>query len=46
MLLFALLTSVAVTVQAAESPLIISDLVTGNATHVRITNSGSQPVTA
>jgi hypothetical protein len=46
MLLIALLTSVAVAVQAAESPLIISNLVTGNSSHVRITNSGSQPVTA
>jgi len=45
MLLFALLTSIAA-VQAAESPLIISDLVTGDASHVRITNSVSQPVTA
>jgi hypothetical protein len=46
MLLFALLMPVAVAVQAAESPLIVSDLVTGDASHVRITNSGSQPVTA
>src|SRR5580765_5784511 len=46
MFLFAVLTFLAVAVQAAESPLIVSDLVTGDASHVRITNSGSQPVTA
>ena len=46
MFLFALMTSIAGAVQAAESPLIISDLVTGDASHLRITNSGSQPVTA
>jgi hypothetical protein len=35
-----------VTVQAAESPLTVSDLVTGEASHVRITNTARQPVTA
>jgi hypothetical protein len=38
--------SAASTAQAAESPLIISDLVTGEGSHVRITNTGRQPVTA
>ena len=42
----ALLTVMASTAQAAESPVIISDLVTGEASHVRITNTGRQPVTA
>jgi len=42
----ALLTSVAAAAQAAESPLVVSDVVTGDASHVRLTNSGSQPVTA
>jgi hypothetical protein len=42
----AFLTTVAATAQGAESPLLIGDLVTGNASHVRLTNSGSQPVTA
>ena len=46
MFLFAVLTSLAVAAQAAESPLIVSDLVTGEASHVRITNTGRQPVTA
>jgi hypothetical protein len=46
MFLLALMTSIAGAVQAAESPLIVSHLVTGDASHVRITNSGSQPVTA
>jgi hypothetical protein len=32
--------------QAAQSPVIISDLVTGEASHVRITNTSRQPVTA
>jgi hypothetical protein len=32
--------------QAAGSPLIVSDLVTGEATHIRITNTSRQPVTA
>jgi len=40
------LTLMAASAQAAESPLIISDLVTGTASHVRLTNSGRQPVTA
>jgi hypothetical protein len=31
---------------AAEMPLTVSDLVTGAATHVRLTNTSSQPVTA
>lgn len=44
--LFALVTAIATTAQAAESPLIVSDLVTGEASHVRITNTSSQPVTA
>jgi hypothetical protein len=34
------------TVQAAESPLVINDVVTGDASRVRITNTGQQPVTA
>jgi hypothetical protein len=34
------------TAQAAESPLIISDVVTGEASHVRLTNTAHQPVTA
>ena len=42
----ALLVAVASTAQAAESPVIISDLVTGEASHVRITNTARQPVTA
>jgi hypothetical protein len=33
-------------VQASQMPLTISDLVTGAPTHVRITNTGNQPVTA
>ena len=44
--LSALLTAMASTAQAAESPVMISDLVTGEASHVRITNTGRQPVTA
>jgi hypothetical protein len=46
MFLFALLTTVAAVAQAAQSPLTVSDLVTGDGSHVRITNVGSQPVTA
>jgi hypothetical protein len=46
MFLFALLTTMASTAHAAESPLIVSDLVTGETSHVRITNTGQQPVTA
>jgi hypothetical protein len=42
----AVLATVAASAPAAESPLLVSDLVTGNASHVRLTNSGSQPVTA
>jgi hypothetical protein len=42
----ALLTTITVTAQAPDSPLKISDLVTGESSHVRITNTGSQPVTA
>jgi hypothetical protein len=42
----ALLALIASTAQAAESPLIISDIVTGEGSHVRITNTGRQPVTA
>jgi hypothetical protein len=45
-LLSALATVLASTAQAAESPLIVSDLVTGAASHVRITNTSRQPVTA
>jgi hypothetical protein len=43
-LLAALLT--ASTAQAAQSPLSINDVVTGEASHVRITNTARQPVTA
>lgn len=43
-LLAALLTTS--TVQAAESPLIVNEVVTGEASHVRITNTSQQPVTA
>jgi hypothetical protein len=43
-LLAALLSASAV--QAVESPLIINDLVTGQASHVRVTNSARQPITA
>lgn len=46
LLFVALLTSLASTAAAADSPLIISDLVTGDSSHVRITNTSSQPVTA
>jgi hypothetical protein len=42
----AVLASIALLAQAVESPLTISDVVTGNASHVRLTNSGRQPVTA
>jgi hypothetical protein len=45
-LVAALLTVAASTARAAESPLIVNDLVTGDSTHVRITNTGRQPVTA
>ncbi len=44
--LSALLVVMASAAQAAESPVIISDLVTGEASHVRITNTSRQPVTA
>ena len=37
---------VAIPALAAESPLIVSDLVTGEASHVRITNTAGQPITA
>jgi hypothetical protein len=46
MCLAALLTIMVSAAQAAESPLVVSDLVTGEASHVRITNTGGQPVTA
>jgi hypothetical protein len=46
MFLFALLTGFAATAHAADSPLIVSDLVTGDSSHVRLTNTGRQPVTA
>jgi hypothetical protein len=42
----ALLAAMVSAAQAAESPVIISDLVTGEASHVRITNTSRQPVTA
>ena len=44
--LSAILAVAASTAQAAQSPVIISDLVTGEASHVRITNTSRQPVTA
>ena len=44
--LSALLAAMVSTAQAAESPVIISDLVTGQSSHVRITNTSRQPVTA
>ena len=44
--LSALLMVMASAAQVAESPVIISDLVTGEASHVRITNTSRQPVTA
>jgi hypothetical protein len=46
MILPALVTVLCSAAQAAESPVIISDLVTGAASHVRITNTTRQPVTA
>ena len=46
MFVAAVLTMMASTAQAAESPLTVSDLVTGEASHVRITNTSAQPVTA
>lgn len=46
MFLPALVISLAATAQAADSPVIISDIVTGEASHVRITNTARQPVTA
>ena len=42
----ALLAAMVSAAQAAQSPLIISDVVTGEASHVRITNTSRQPVTA
>ena len=45
-LVAALLTVAASTAGAAESPLVVKDLVTGESTHVRITNTSRQPVTA
>jgi hypothetical protein len=42
----ALLAAMVSAAQAAESPVIVSDLVTGEASHVRITNTSRQPVTA
>jgi hypothetical protein len=44
--LSALLVAASSTVRATESPVIISDLVTGDASHVRVTNTSRQPVTA
>src|SRR5260370_42303430 len=41
-----LLATVAASAQAAESPLVISDIVTGESSHVKITNTGHQPGTA
>jgi hypothetical protein len=45
-LLSALVTLSISTAPAAESPLIISDVVTGAASHVKLTNTSRQPVTA
>ena len=45
-LVSALVTVLASAAHAADSPLIVSDLVTGEASHVRITNNSRQPVTA
>jgi len=42
----ALLTIVAPMAKAAESPLIVSDVATGESSHVRLTNTARQPVTA
>ena len=42
----ALLAAMASPVQAADSPLVVGDVVTGQSSHVRITNTGHQPVTA
>ncbi len=42
----ALLAAMVSAAQAAQSPVIVSDLVTGEASHVRITNTSRQPVTA
>jgi hypothetical protein len=44
--LSALLTVFTSTVPAAESPVVASDLVTGASSHVRLTNTSRQPVTA
>jgi hypothetical protein len=44
--LSAVLISTASIAHAAESPLVVSDVVTGASSHVRITNTGRQPVTA
>jgi hypothetical protein len=46
MFLPALLIVVASMAQAAESPLVVNDVVTGPSSHVRITNTSRQPVTA
>jgi hypothetical protein len=45
-LLPALVALLAWTPQADESPLIVSDVVTGAASHVKLTNTSRQPVTA
>ena len=46
MFLPALVAALVSTFQAAESPLMVSDVVTGQASRVRITNTARQPVTA
>ena len=46
MFLPALVVAIVSTAQAAESPLIVSDIVTGESSRVRITNTARQPVTA
>lgn len=46
LLLPALVTAMVSAPQAAESPVVVSDLVTGASSHVRITNTSRQPVTA
>lgn len=44
--IFASTLLLAAVVSAAEMPLTVSDVVTGPQSHVRLTNSGAQPVTA
>ncbi|MGH9145026.1 MAG: hypothetical protein ACRD2I_28135 [Vicinamibacterales bacterium] len=45
-LLVVVLTVMTSMVQAAEPPLVVSDVVTGESSHVRLTNTSHQPVTA